>query len=116
MKAAANCHKSGLQLVSLDTKDEETRFLDIVTKANPSLLTEFLHIGGITLSNGTANDWFWIESGEKVGYALSWALGDPNMIGIEHCLALSKKQGKWEMYDISCGSVNSKFICSKKCG
>jgi hypothetical protein len=75
-------------------------------------LTEYLHIGGVTNFNGTANDWFWIETGEKIGYSLTWATGEPNMVNIEHCLALNKKSGKWEMNDIPCGTINSKFICS----
>ena len=82
---------------------------------NAAKLSKWLHVGGMTLTGGSATDWYWVTTGEKVAYTMTWGFTEPNnMNGDEQCLSLEKYNYGYDFNDIDCyGRNQNQFICEK---
>lgn len=113
-QALAICSSYGMELMSIETKEEEDNFNTI---CNPQLhlFGQYNHIGGLTTVGGTKDDWYWIHSGEKIQFPLAWPPGEPNFANSQKCLALHKTTGRFMYNDIDCyGRHQEKFVCQAK--
>lgn len=50
-------------------------------------LTEFIHVGGITLTPNSSTDWYWITTGEKIAYEMTWNCGELHS-NAQFCLSI----------------------------
>jgi hypothetical protein len=110
LQAAANCHKSGLKFASLDTADEQAKFIDFVTKADQNLFgtedDKNVWVGGLRKPKGTITDWTWVESGDLISYNLNWEEGRQDDGASAACLALRRRDKneatKWQFKNYEC--------------
>lgn len=115
VKAAANCHKAGLEFATLETKEESEFLGKILENKTRSDLDIWIHVGGLTKLGGTRKDWVWLETGKPIEYELNFFPGEPNLPSIENCLAVGVQLGnKFHYYDIQCSTWEHKYICQKK--
>uniref|UniRef100_A0A8D8MYB1 Macrophage mannose receptor 1 n=1 Tax=Culex pipiens TaxID=7175 RepID=A0A8D8MYB1_CULPI len=112
-KAVEFCHSLGMQLVTIDSREENdalAKFIQSTDKFN-ELKNEFW-IGGSDLSEeGTFS---WLGTGKLVTYA-NWSVNEPNNYhGIEDCMQLvyTPMYGQlWTWNDNICKKGHFYFIC-----
>lgn len=111
--AIKDCRKNGMKFLSLETEDEMNFFLNSCDNTDFVFNCEnFSLVGGKTFNKGSKEDWFWMETGEKIEYTLKFASGEPdNVNNNEECLSLLKENGKYFFNDINCVSSVHFYIC-----
>lgn len=115
------CHSYGMEFLSLDSGQEAEKFLKLC-ESNKNLFDKWTHIGGITKVALSTTEWFWVETGKKVNFQLSFMPGEPNDGGgtgvNEMCLSFTfNDDGKLLFNDIKCyeyGIHSYKFVCQTK--
>jgi len=106
-----------MDLMSLETEDERSNFNSIYSLNFASFKMPYTHIGGLIKTVGKYDRWFWIQNKAEIKIHLNWKRGEPsNSAGIEHCLALEKKDRRSFMFnDIACSMRNFEyFICEQQ--
>lgn len=74
------------------------------------LPADFIHIGGMTLTGKSNDDWYWVTNGAKINYTMEWKAGEPNFISNnEYCLSIGGNNHQFN--DITCITYEKKFIC-----
>lgn len=105
-----------MDFVAIETLEEFEAVRDMCI-SNPSLLTEYTHIGGMSSNPNGKTDWFWVATDQPISYRMQWrAQDEPNFhAGRQWCLALGAKSGNTFLYDdIDCfGNYEEKFICQR---
>lgn len=103
-----------MDFLSLETRDEATDFLELCER-NAALFGAFTHIGGITSVGKSLDEWYWINSYNRIDYVLKFGPGQPdNAWNNEYCLTIGKQAGNFHFNDIACfGAWPEKFICQK---
>ena len=110
----AICRSFGMDTVSLDTVDEQNTFLNICNKNRAILDSSMTLIGGYTRTPRSTNDWYWVNSGNRVNYTLKFSQGQPDFAyDREYCLSVWGKPSV-SFNDVGCGPPeNRKFFCQK---
>lgn len=115
INAQSFCHSLNMELASFETKDEADWFSDIFRASRQDVEPGFCYIGGIRIFNDaelSKENWYWVNSGRKINYGLTWAPQEPS--GTQWCLCLSKNTAKTvEYFDIHCHNRDENFICQK---
>jgi hypothetical protein len=116
VKSATLCHQYGLEFLTLDNKIEYEAFADMVEQLDMNVFDDWNHIGGVTKTGGTRNEWFWMETGKAIPFDIDFAPNEPNTPNVEQCLAISPKfsNGKSFYHDVQCSTWIHKFMCQKK--
>lgn len=92
-------------MISLDSQAEADFFLPLFVQ-NSALFDSNLHIGAVSKIARDPLDWYWIDSGDKVNFAIKWRAGEPSYGGNnEMCLTLTKLFGTYDFNDIQCYEV-----------
>lgn len=112
------CESYGLDAVSLETGPESDYLLRLLEPQKHNIP---VYIGAITRKPGSKNDWFWINSGNKIDYDLFWCENQPDGMskphwGNEQCLSITidKKVKKLGFNDVFCNRYETaKFVCQK---
>lgn len=109
----ANVFCQGFQMgfASIETAEEQVYFLKMMQQNIKLLDYHGPHIGGITVVGKT--DWYWVNTGNKVNFPLSFSSGEPNNVfNNESCLALSKQSNTVGFNDITCyGLYQFSVLC-----
>lgn len=106
-----------MDVVSLESKNESEYFLNLCKRNARYIDDDFAHIGGMSLGQPTDDryeQWYWVSSGARVDYPLSFGPNNPDNIGDdEYCLSVQKLPGNIFFFnDINCnGLYEVKFIC-----
>lgn len=110
--ALATCHAYGMEMLSLESSDEESSFLTVCTLWR-TLFDRFTHIGALTTVEKSRTEWFWVNSGNKISFPISFSSGEPNSEdNNEMCLTMDKRSGLFQYNDITCdGGMTAKFVC-----
>lgn len=76
---------------------------------NSGLFQDYTHIGALTVG-GSWTEWYWVETGEKLNFALKFGPGEPDNDGEELCLSIGEKR---ELFfnDIKCNGNSKRFMC-----
>lgn len=98
------CRVNGLQLVTLDTLDEMTQFLQFCNNYIP---LQSIYIGGVSASLGDKKNWVWFQTGTKVNYTLPWLASAPSG---ENCLGVAVSKKKYNVYDLACNGYQYTFL------
>lgn len=120
------CKSYGMDLVSLDTinsgQAESQLFLQSCKQYDFYrsfggyfvFFEQSTHVGAITTVGGSRDNWYWLKSGNRIDYPLSWGPGQPdNSGGHEFCLALLRdNSGNFSFNDMDC-EAELHFICEK---
>lgn len=110
--AAGICKSFELEFLSLETEAEASELLQLCSN-NSETFDQHTHIGGITTSPKSLDEWYWINSYNRIDYPLRFRHDQPNNYGgDEFCLSLQKEGNNFEFNDIKCyESWREKFIC-----
>lgn len=107
------CKAYGMDVLSLDTEDEETHLLGLL-ESNSRLFTQWTYVGALTLVGGSRDNWYWVNSGNRVNYPITFGVDEPNFGNSnEFCLAVGKYSAS-EFYfnDMPCHEETQyKFFC-----
>lgn len=108
------CTSFGMEVLSLDTEDEYDHFMRLCLKKS-SFFDGASLIGAVTNSRLGADGWFWLNSGERISYALDWAKDEPNFSGnVEFCLSMKMYGSVFKFNDVSCNRQHElQFICQQ---
>jgi hypothetical protein len=108
------CKTYGMEVVSLDTYDEQEYFFGMCVKF-ASAFTGNSMFGAMARVPASKKDWYWVNSGTPVNYTLNFATGEPNNGGNgEMCLALKEYSGSFGFNDVSCSdSLTYNIICQE---
>lgn len=115
VNALAVCKSFGMDMISLETKTESEKMLEICSK-NANLFDVHTYAGGLTANSLTLDEWYWINSGKRLNYMLRFAPGEPNNHkGSEFCLSIVRWEGTTTFYynDIDCSNDARPFLCQK---
>lgn len=106
------CREYGLEIATLETLDEMQTVSKICKKLSFHL-TEYVHVGGMTLTGNSTFNWYWVITGKRIEYEMQWSDGEPNFYSRrQFCLALGGKNYLFD--DIHCNSgIQRKFLCQK---
>ena len=105
------CKSFGLDIGSFDTLEELNALIDMAKKQVPTLSGSY-HVGGVTLTPKSPNDWFWVTTGEKIEYQLPWASGQPDTFkGVQYCLRIIVPGYTFDDFDCDHASGSIKFVC-----
>lgn len=100
-----------MDIVTLQTADEFEEFKDLVGQYAKEL-TRFVHVGAVTVTSRSTTDWYWVDTNEKVNYALPWRPGHPdNQRGVQYCLAFDTVTLLFDDHDCYTSTAEMKFIC-----
>lgn len=118
MNANSFCHSLGMELASFDSNDEADWFADIFVNSGKIVEVDWCFIAGIRMfpdATKSKENWFWINSGKKINYPISWHVGQPdNNNGYQWCLGVTKNGNRTNFYaDIECYHREESFICQK---
>jgi hypothetical protein len=99
-----------MDVVSVDSLDESYAFFNSL-QSHAYLFDNYAHVGAITLQSRSRDQWYWVDSGNRITYLIKWEPGFPNSAA-EYCLSVKKKPTNEFVYDdIPCfGSFEVKFI------
>lgn len=102
-----------MELLTLDTLDEFQKFKTLCG-ANKQLFDRYFHIGGLTTIAKSKTEWYWVNSGNKVNYEMSWLSKEPNNYNNrEMCLTFAKDPTGFN--DIACYNASElNFVCQSK--
>ncbi|CAO1396945.1 unnamed protein product [Diamesa serratosioi] len=103
------CKANDMNLVELETEYEANNFLKMCTDQN---LEHWYHIGGSYEGSDSLYDYYWMTTGEKVSYTLSYYPGEPNGQNKEKCLAIGKQPIKYGFCDVGCYGNDLSFCLS----
>lgn len=108
------CNSYGLEFVSLETHSQSEAFLKICLE-NAHLFDTHTFIGAISETGTSPDDFYWMNSGKKVGYRLQFAVGEPSTYNKnEFCLTLKKSYySEFAYNDYDCSDSTDNFICQK---
>lgn len=116
--ASANtfCRDFNLDLVTLADKAEETSFLNLIEYSDMEEMSYTRSFIGATILDST--NWYWIQSGQNIGYAINWFQGEPNNGGDsgieERCMAVGNNGGNsFAMFDATCYHQRHPFMCQR---
>lgn len=110
VNAHSICKDFGLEMATFETLNEYNAVRELC-KANSDKFTDYVHVGGMTITGNSTDDWYWL-TGQKISFNLTWTDGEPSFRDKnEFCLSLVK--GNFLFNDIRCSGVNKKFICQK---
>lgn len=85
------CREYGLEIATLETLDEMQTVSKICKKISFHL-TEYVHVGGMTLTGNSTFNWYWVITGKRIEYEMQWSDGEPNFYSRrQFCLALGGK-------------------------
>lgn len=101
----------GLDIATFESPGE-VRAVQKMCHKKSANLTEWIHVGGMTLIGGS-KEWYWVTTGEKIDFKMAWLQGEPNFeYDSEHCLSIGTS--KFLFNDIDCyNNHKTKFICQK---
>lgn len=105
-----------MEILSVETKPEADYLMGVLKNSTHLLDGETIfHIGGISFTPKSKKDWYWVNSGKKVGFPMYFAEGQPDYTnGIESCLSFIKFHVDYGFNDIPCfGQWDRKFICQR---
>lgn len=103
-----------MDVVSLETREEMEKFVKLAA-LNKGLFDDYVHIGGTTTVGKSTNNWYWVNSGNRVQYTLPLLKeGNDFKNNNEWCLTVKTgPDGVLAFNDIDCnGSVYS-LVCQK---
>ena len=108
------CRDFNMDLLTLADKNEETMFVALMHRI-PEFHETFAHIGGTVL--GSPN-WYWLQSGQDISFALDWFPGEPNNgSGEEFCMAIGNIGGVTGIFDLDCYGTGQwtrqPFVCQR---
>lgn len=107
------CMAYGMDFVSLETAHEHDRFLEIC-KNNAAVFPAAVHVGAMTKVLKSPNEWFSVNSGNRITYQINWASGQPkNDAGNEYCLHLKKVNNNFVFHDAHCTNLVHNFVCQR---
>lgn len=105
-----------MEIASFETSNEMDRVSEMCV-SHKDKLTQYVHVGGMAIYEGSTSDWYWVNSGQIISYISSrWHPGEPNGQNYrqyaQFCLSLG--QQNYRFVDIDCHThYDSKFICQK---
>lgn len=118
MTGYSYCQKVGIELVTLETYEEQSDFLRFCAENSP-YLNLGLYVGAMNTFLKTTENWHWIHSDQKASFPIRFASGQPNYsAGQEHCLiayfANGKYSGKYDFHDYNgFGAALYSFACQE---
>jgi hypothetical protein len=116
-EAGPICSSYGLELASLYTLEEYNNVVPMLTRLLKSTkLTDWIFINGMTLVAKSRNDWYWVNSGQKISYVMPWwnDLQPDFYLDRQWCLALGpSNEGLFKFDDNNCSEIPQKFLCQK---
>lgn len=93
------CIAYGMDFVSLETAHEADSFLEIC-KNNAAFSPQYVHVGALTMVLKSPNEWFWVNSGNRITYQIKWTKNN-------NCL----------FHDVECASpkhnIYQNFVCQR---
>ena len=114
------CKAYDMDVLELETLDESNKFR-AMCKENYQWFDEHTHIGAITLTGRSLDQWYWVSSGRQIDYLMHFIPGQPdNSMGNELCLALWRDSSNNFLFnDIFCQKQpyddrDFKFVCEKR--
>jgi len=102
-----------MDFVSLETLDEANNFLKVFS-SNSEAGDDWYSIGASTSLVGTADNYVWLNSGNRVNYKLPFAKDEPNNAGDEYCLTIGRKAYNISSFlfnDMNCFTKLNRFVC-----
>lgn len=101
-----------MELLELNTKDEQISFFNLTAKSSDMLTSNYYHIGA-QVFNGF---WRWLVSRNLLDYDMDWYPGEPNNSGVsknsEKCLSIYKDSKSLVGFnDIRCDKSKCFFLC-----
>lgn len=103
-----------MEFASFDSLEESNNFTENAGKSD--LFKTFTYVGGISKPVNSSVEWFWVESGKQIDYALQFASNEPNSVNMnEQCLCfLMKPTGKF-YHDVKCSDgIQGQVLCQSK--
>lgn len=101
-----------MDLVSFDSKNEETHFFNLLA-VDSFYHNVTLHIGATKMNS---DDFYWMKNGEPVNYELNWAEYHPwfNMRNY-NCLSVANvtSAGQATYVDGDCDKIHHEFACEQ---
>lgn len=105
------CKSYGMDIGTFDTLDELNAFISMGRNHVPKLGGSY-HVGAVTLTPKSPNDWFWVTTGEKINYQLPWASGQPDTHrGVQYCLRIILPDYTFDDFDCDHVSGSIGFLC-----
>lgn len=103
-----------MEFLSLETDVEAHFFLDMC-KRNSNILNIQMLVGAMTTVGKSLDKWYWVTSGNRVKYPMSFNANEPNFDGNrEWCLAVARNsKGEVGFNDIPCSGYPEGFFCQK---
>lgn len=117
------CKSYGMTPLAIETAAEAKAVLHLLKPYKD--LDDVFFIGGMALKAASLTDWYWINNGQKISFALDWNEGQPDgwttkdntWLGREKCLSIAWHKGKLGFNDVFCSAFKRrKFICEKSNG
>lgn len=103
-----------MEFLSLETRDEATDLLEMCER-NVALFGAFTHIGGISSVGKSLDEWYWINSYNRIDYVLKFGAGQPdNAWNNEYCLTIGKLAGHFHFRHRMFRSVAGEVHLSEK--
>lgn len=93
------CKSFGMELATLDTKEEELHILNRLYNQNNR---GWIWIGGVDFNS--LNEYYWTKTGELIRKDITWKPSDPNDRN-HHCLALMPHDNFYRLIDEHCTST-----------
>ncbi|XP_070500524.1 macrophage mannose receptor 1-like [Chironomus tepperi] len=118
IEAKIICKTYNLELASFKTLDEANAVMSMV-KHNQHLASIdylFIFLDGIALSQKSTTNWYWTESGEKIGFSIPWLPGQPDTAGnTEYYLSIGRfnKDGQIGFNDVPAKDFINNFLCQR---
>lgn len=115
MSFQVRCEQEGMAPLNLDTKAEETYFLDLVAKNNELPTDCYMSTGG-TVENGIL---VWKPSNSSINYEMNWdwegSKNEDHEAGRYLCLGVLRKDDGTgaKMEQFSCVDGLRPFLCQK---
>lgn len=107
------CNSYKMQYLSLDSQHEVDNFF-VLFEQRAALFDANTHIGALTTIGKSLTEWYWVESGLKVNFVITWIASNPNNAdNNQMCMGLEKSSpGVNKFNDVTCwNGIKSKFIC-----
>lgn len=112
--ARSICQSYGMEFLSLETLQEQNSFFKLCEN-KADLFEDWTFIGGYTIEGKSLDKWYWVNSGKRIDYSLTFGHGMPDFgWNQEFCLCLGKQTKTFFMNDALCQGFEKKFICQKE--
>ena len=118
IEAKTICKTFNMELASFKTLEEANTVMDMVRRDSKLAEIDFLwmFLDGIALSPKSKTDWYWTETGEKIGFTIPWPPTQPDTAdGNEFYLSFGRftKEGTLAFNDLPGKKFMNSFLCQK---